>query len=77
MPKVTISKSSGLTPTENVLAALCEKSFLRLWNYPNLYYAPGKELCDLLVVFENDVLIFSDKSCQYKATADEKVGWWR
>jgi hypothetical protein len=77
MATVKISKSSGLTPTENVLASLCEKSFLSLWSYPNVHYAPGKELCDILVLFGNDVLIFSDKACEYKATADEKVGWRR
>ena len=32
---------------------------------PNLYYKPAKEFADLLVVFGNDVLIFSDKFCAF------------
>jgi hypothetical protein len=54
-------KSKGVTSTERYLAELCENSFLKLWTYPNPFKADGKELCDLLVVFENDVLIFFDR----------------
>ena len=64
-------KSKGLTESERYLANLCEKSFLSLWSYPNVFRdqgrkegkGDGKELCDLLVVFDRDVIIFSDKSC--------------
>ena len=52
-------KSEGLNASEQVLAELCEKSFLKLWTYPNLFRKPAKELTDLLVVFGNDVIIFS------------------
>ena len=34
---------------------------MKLWSYPNPFKEDGKELCDLLVVFENDVLIFFDR----------------
>ena len=37
----------------------------------------GKELCDLLVVFENHVLIFSDKDCRFNDAADLRVAWAR
>jgi SEC-C motif len=58
---MVISKSTGVTPTEELLAKLCDKTFLKLWSYPNPHCDDGKELCDLLVVFENDVLIFFDR----------------
>jgi len=54
-----INKSPGLTETD--LAKVCERTFLSLWSYPNLYQEAGKELCDLLVVFDRHILIFSDK----------------
>jgi hypothetical protein len=56
-------RSDGLTASEQLLAQICDRSFLKLWTYPNLFKKPGKELTDLLVVFGNDVIIFSDKSC--------------
>ena len=72
------------TDSERYLAALCRRSFLSLWSYPNLYTDEGKprtgqgrELCDLLVVFGHDVLIFSDKHVAYKDTGDVNVDWPR
>ncbi len=70
-------RSQGLTPSEKVLAELCDHSFLRLWTYPNLFKKPSKELTDLLVVFGDDVLIFSDKSCSYPNTSDSMLDWTR
>jgi hypothetical protein len=70
-------RSEGLTASEKVLAELCDKSFLKLWTYPNLFRKPGKELSDLLVVFGNDVIIFSDKSCSYPNTGDADLDWSR
>ncbi len=58
---MAISKSVGVTPTERLLAKLCEDTFLKLWSYPNPFRDDGDELCDLLVVFGNDVLIFFDR----------------
>lgn len=70
-------RSEGLTASEKVLAELCDKSFLKMWTYPNLFRKPGKELTDLLVVFGNDVIIFSDKSCSYPDTGDADLDWSR
>lgn len=70
-------KSGGLTASETVLANMCERSFLRLWTYPNLFKEPGKELIDLMVVFGNDVLLFSDKSCAYPQTENAALNWQR
>lgn len=58
---MAIVKSEGVTPTERYLAELCERSFLRLWSYPNPFKDDGKELCDLMVVFDDDILIFFDR----------------
>jgi hypothetical protein len=53
-----ISKSVGLTRTEQFLSKLCDNTFLKLWSYPNPFREPGKELCDLIAVFENHVYLF-------------------
>lgn len=71
------TKSQGLTESEALLASLCEQSFFDLWTYPNLFKKPAKELVDLMVVFRNDVLLFSDKSCAYPETGDPKLDWQR
>lgn len=60
-----IEKSFGQTSSERYLATICEKTFLSLWSYPNLYREPGKELCDLLVVFDRHLIIFSDKDIAF------------
>lgn len=82
-----INKSSGTTPTEKYLAKICNKTFLSLWSYPNLYTpegrkngkGAGKELCDLLVVFGNHVIIFSDKDILFNTNIDINIAWnrWR
>src|ERR1700751_5312546 len=65
-----IEKSPGLTESERLLADLCQYTFLSLWSYPNLFRAPGQELCDVLVVFDDHLIIFSDKSCKFPDTGD-------
>jgi hypothetical protein len=70
-------KSGGSTPSERYLAGLCERSFLSPWSFPNVFRQPGQELCDLLVVFGEDVIIFSDKSCAFKDTGDVHLDWDR
>lgn len=79
-----IDKSSGSTQTERHLADLAERSFLNLWSYPNPYRdqgtaqgKDGKELCDLLVVCGNDILVFSDKSVQFPDSGDLDLDWRR
>jgi hypothetical protein len=72
-----IERGVGISPTEKNLAALADKIFLNLWTYPNLYNRDGKELCDLLVVCGDDVLIFSDKEIGWQADRDFDVAWPR
>ncbi|WP_288391981.1 hypothetical protein [uncultured Herbaspirillum sp.] len=79
------SAAEGTTASERALTRLAKKAFLSLWSYSNIFTdegrvngkGDGKELCDLLVVFGNDVLLFSDKDCEYNAGADLKVAWPR
>jgi len=73
------------TDSERYLTALARRAFLTLWSYPNVFTdegrskgkGDGKELCDLLVIFGNDILIFSDKQCEFIPHADVKVAWGR
>jgi hypothetical protein len=69
-----IVKAKSFTESERLLAKLAEKAFLSLWVFPNVYKdegitkGQGEELCDLLVVFGDHVIIFSDKGeVTYKA----------
>lgn len=79
------ASADGTTPSERALANLARKAFLSLWSYPNIFTdegrsngkGDGKELCDLLVVFGNDVLLFSDKDCAFRSDIDVAVAWPR
>ena len=72
-------KASGVTATERLLAEFCERSFLRLWSYPNPYKDDGCELCDLLAVFGDTLFIFFDREKMLPAIHDKnpKVLWDR
>ena len=80
-----IKKSEGLTPSEKHLGKLCEKNFLSIWSYPGVFRdqghsesgGDGKEICDLLVVFDQNIIIFSDKHCIFKAQVDLNIAWKR
>lgn len=72
------------TASERYLAKLCRQSFLRLWSWPHVYRdqgfgtaSIGKEVCDLLVVFDNHIFIFSDKYCEFPNTGDLNRDWVR
>ena len=58
---MAIKKSKGVTRTEKLLSTLCDKTFLKLWSYPNPFNDDRKELCDLIAVFEDHVFIFFDR----------------
>ena len=74
-----IEKSSGVTATERMLAEFCERSFLKLWSYPNPYKDDGHELCDLLAVFDNHVFVFFDREnvLPHESNKDPQVLWDR
>lgn len=76
---VKLNKWSGFTPTERILAEFCERSFLKLWSYPNPYKDDGHELCDLIAVFGNHVFIFFVRENQliHDTDKDLQVLWER
>ena len=89
-PQTILNKSYGSTNTEVYLSRLCNETFLSLWSYPNLFRdqgrtnskrsetkGDGKELCDVLVVFENHIIIFSDKKCAFSNSGDVRQDWSR
>lgn len=76
-------KSEGVTESERYLARLAEKSFLNLWSYPSPYRdqkllgaGDGKELCDLLVVCGQHIIIFSEKAIDWPNGSPD-VAWCR
>lgn len=80
-----VVKGLGVTESERYLAHLAEKSFLNLWSYPSPYrdqktggngQGDGKELCDLLVVCGDHIIIFSEKNIQWPS-GELKVAWNR
>ncbi|RXH26323.1 hypothetical protein XH99_20515 [Bradyrhizobium nanningense] len=62
-----------------MLADFCERSFLKLWSYPNPFKDDGHELCDLLAVFGNYVFIFFDRENELPEGPDKNpnVVWDR
>ena len=82
--RVPIHKAKGITSSERYLNYLCERSFLSLWSYPGIFRdqkrkgkGDGKELCDMLVVFDEHVLIFSDKHYSFPTTGNLELDWKR
>jgi len=82
--RIPIHKAEGVTPSEKYLNGLCESTFLSLWSYPGIFRdqkkkdaRDGKELCDMLVVFDEHVLIFSDKHCSFPSSGNLELDWKR
>jgi len=59
-----------MTRTEELVFRLCNKTFLSLWSFPNPIGKKRKELCDVLVVCEPDIIIFSIKEINIKDSGD-------
>src|SRR5712692_9537381 len=80
-----IQRADGVTPAERKLKLLCDRSFLSLWSYSGIYRnqgdtihgGDGKEVCDLVVVFQEHIIIFSDKDCAFPNTGDINTDWAR
>lgn len=79
-----VPRADGVTESEHYLKTLCDRTFLSLWSYPGVFRdqkpsgkGDGKEVCDLLVVFENHVLVFSDKDCAFPDSGDLMKDWGR
>lgn len=79
-----IIRGEGLTPSERRLARLADRTFLRLWSYPNTFNdrtktasGGGQEIADLLAVFENHVVLFSDKAITWQDDKPVELAWSR
>lgn len=80
-----IVRSDGVTVAERYLKRLCDRSFLSMWSYAGVYRdqgqtkkgTDGKEVCDLLVVFREHVIIFSDKDCEFPDKGNLELDWSR
>ena len=74
-------RAAGATASESYLKSLCENSFLRFPAYAGVYRKEtngvAKEVCDVLVAFGDDVIIFSDKDCSWPDSDDWATGWRR
>lgn len=62
-----------MNDAEQFVAQLCRNTFLSLWSYPNPLGKGNKELCDLLVVCDPHVLIFSVKQISVPESGDSAV----
>jgi len=62
-----------MTDSERVVYELIKKSFPSFWSYLNPLNARRRELCDVLVVCDPDIIIFSIKEIEYKDTGRPKV----
>ncbi len=81
---VLIARGTGTTDSERYLASLAEHTFLNLWSYPNAFTdrgagtsKDGKELCDLLVVCGDNIILFSDKSIAWPVHGTTELRWSR
>jgi len=76
---------TGFTDEEVFLNNLGDNSFLKFWSWPNLFRdqgdcsnkGDGKEICDLTVVFGDDIILFSDKKIKFNTSKDVKIAWSR
>jgi hypothetical protein len=67
-----------LNATEQFVYDICQSSFLSLWSYANPQgESAGKELCDVLVICDPDVIIFSVKEINVVANTDSQVQFER
>lgn len=68
--------ADGLNRSEQFVAWLCQRAFLKLWTHPNPVGKKGKELCDCLIVCGAHIVIISVKEIEYRDTGDAS-GWER
>jgi hypothetical protein len=73
-----------MTESERYLAKLADRTFLRLWSYPNVFTdnrpnatGDGKELCDLFAICGDDAFLFSDKHIAWNNGTSTEVAWGR
>lgn len=66
--------NSFRNPSEQIVFHLCKNSFLSLWSYANPRRTKGtRELCDVLVICDPHIIIFSVKNCSINNAKDPIV----
>src|SRR5687768_9109865 len=73
-------QGEGVNPSERFLSRLARGTFLTFWSFPNLYARDAgqtKEVCDLFVLFEDHLIVFSDKESGFSASGELDVSWKR
>ncbi|MEH1907412.1 hypothetical protein [Nostoc sp.] len=63
--------------SEEFVYQICHKSFLSLWSYANPRGKNFKELCDILIVCEPDIIIISVKDIKLTDSGNIEVDWQR
>ncbi len=63
--------------SESYLLQLAERTFLKPWAIPGAAYKAGKEISDLVIPFGDDVIILSDKACNFDIAAGQALAWSR
>jgi hypothetical protein len=67
-----------LNEAEEFVWRVCQKTFLSLWSYANPQGKErGKELCDILVVCEPNIIIFSVKDIKLSDSGNVNLDWKR
>jgi len=66
-----------MTSSEKYVSELCKKSFLPFWSFPSPLGKKGKELCDVLVVCGNDIIIISIKDIKVSEHPDKTIQYDR
>lgn len=66
-----------MTPSEKYVSELCEKTFLPFWSFANPLGKKGKELCDVLVVCDNTIIIISVKDIRVSEHKDKTIQYDR
>ena len=79
-----INRGVPSTPGEQLLSRLADEAFFSLWSYPSVHRRSGsaqqpviKEVADLLVYFEDTLVLVSEKDKHFSPTADTAVAWSR
>src|ERR1700735_1144308 len=79
-----VIRGEDFTPSERRLAALADRTFLRLWSYPNTFNdrtkgssGGGQEFADLLAVCEKHCVLFSDKEVGWQNDKPLDLAWAR
>ncbi|TSD87091.1 hypothetical protein FFK22_018750 [Mycobacterium sp. KBS0706] len=63
--------------SESFLLQLAERTFLTPWAIPGPAYKAGKEISDLVIPFGDDVIVISDKACDFEVADGPELAWSR